>query len=237
MKTLTNRVFLGLAAAMMLLLAGCGEKEKTCFFVSRDGRLLQEGACVIWKDACDEGVTSKAYVGRVGALEEAGQGVKVTIRFKPKHGDDLHDGVAARIVNDPKFSPKAFVLLTGGKDSLKPLIEDGAMIPEARESFLEKGISAFLNWIRNEHCNALIIYMSILIGLVVFIKVVGKMLKFVLFLAFVCVVCHVCLSAGSGWSGYKERQANAVAAFQDVKTWLVTHAEDLKQVLKTAVDN
>lgn len=222
------------AVAAALLFVGCGEKEKTCFFVSQDGKALREGACVIWKDACDASAGAKAYVGRVGALEETGRGVKVTISFDAKHRDDVHDGVAARIVNNPKFSPNAFVLLTGGKDAVKPTVEDGSEIPEARDgNIIEKGFSAFLDWLHDTHADELKWYAVVLIALVVLIKFVSKMLKFVFTLLFVVIICYFCMSASAGWSGYQEKLESAVSAAQDATTWLLEHGEDLKNVLKT----
>ena len=223
-------------AAALMLFAGCGEKEKTCFFVSQDGKVLREGACVIWKDACDANAGTKAYVGRVGVLEETARGVKVPIVFAAKHRDDVHDGVAARIVNDPKISSSAFVLLLGGKDTVKPVIEDGTEIPEAKEggSIIERGFSAFLDWLHDTHADALKGYAIVLIALVVLIKFVSKMLKIVFVLLFVGIICYFCMSAGAGWSGYQEKLERAVSAAREATTWLVNHAEEMKNVLKTA---
>ena len=186
------------------------------------------------KDACDASAGAKAYVGRVGSLEETGRGVKVTISFDAKHRDDVHDGVAARIVNNPKFSSNAFVLLTGGKDAVKPAVEDGSEIPEAKDgNIIEKGFSAFLDWLHDTHADELKWYAVVLIALVVLIKFVSKMLKVVFTLLFVGVICYFCMSASAGWSGYQEKLESAVSAAQDATTWLLEHGEDLKNVLKT----
>ena len=98
-----NRAFLSVMAGAVLLLSGCGEKE--CFFVSQDGKSLAPNAPVVWYDA---------YVGKVESVEPAAGGVKVSFRLNKKYNDEIRDGVAGRVVNDPKISPKAFVLLVGG---------------------------------------------------------------------------------------------------------------------------
>lgn len=220
-------------AAIAILIAGCGEKEKTCFFTSRDGRLLQKGACVIWKEACDAKVGEKAHVGRVDELEDTDQGVKVIIRFNAKSGDDIHEGVAARIVNDPKFSPRAFVLLVNGNDAVKPVVKDGAEIPEARESIIEKSLSMFLDWLQNVHADTLV-GTVILVGIFIIVMMfVGKMLKFVFSLLAVGVVCYACMSVGAGWSGYKEGLDSAGVSAKNAKAWLGEHCDDLKSLLKS----
>lgn len=100
----------GLAAAMMLLLAGCGEKN--CYFVTKDSQDLQVGAKVVWYDA---------YVGKVDAIEFDEGGFRVSVKFSKKFNDQIHDGVAGRIVNDPKISSRAFVLLVSKDVQVPPV--------------------------------------------------------------------------------------------------------------------
>ena len=110
MKKFAGRVMFGLAAAMMLLLAGCGEKN--CYFVTKDSQDLQVGAKVVWYDA---------YVGKVDAIEFDEGGFRVSVKFSKKFNDQIHDGVAGRIVNDPKISSRAFVLLVSKDVQVPPV--------------------------------------------------------------------------------------------------------------------
>ena len=116
MKTALFRVF---ALMFVLFLSGCGEKK--CFFVSQNSKQIERDAPVVWYDA---------YVGRVASLEQVAGGTKVVISFNKKYNKEIRDGVSGRVVNDPSISPKAFVLLVGGKDTSRSLVDNGAQIPD-----------------------------------------------------------------------------------------------------------
>ena len=226
MKTLTNRVFLGLAAAMMLLLVGCGEKN--CYFVTKDSQDLQVGAKVVWYDA---------YVGKVDSIEFDDGGFKVSVKFSKKFNDQIHDGVAGRIVNDPKISSRAFVLLVGGRDASRPPIECGAEIPESKSgNVVQEGFAAFVDWLRNSRADELKIVGVALLILLVLLKFVSKMLKFAIFVGILGAIGYVCVSANIGWDNYKERLSSAQKAAHEAKEWIQQHGEKLHAILETALE-
>ena len=212
--------------AAILLFAGCGEKK--CFFVAQGGKSVQPGAPVVWYDA---------YVGKVDAIESAENGAKVLICLGKKFAGEIRDGVAGRVVNDPKISPKAFVLLVGGKDKDRSLVEDGAQIPESRPTnAVSEGFSAFVDWLKNSRADELKIVGVALLILFVLLKFVSKMFKLVLFVGILCAIGYVCVSANVGWGSYKERIANAAESAQEAKAWLQQHGEKLHAILETALE-
>lgn len=212
--------------ATALLLAGCGEKK--VFFVSKDGNLLKQGAPVVWYDA---------YVGKVDSLEEAEGGIKVSVKFGKKYDDQIHDGVAGRIVNDPKISPNAFVLLIGGKDSSRPALENGVQIPESRPgNALVEGWGAFVDWLKNSRADELKVVGAFLLILFVLIKFVSKMFKFVLFLGIIAAVGYFCVTTNIDWISYKDRLANVKETAQEARDWLLQHGEKLRTILETALE-
>ena len=217
----------GLAAAMMLLLAGCG--EKSCYFVTKDSQGLQVGAKVVWYDA---------YVGKVDAIEADEGGFRVSVKFSKKFNDQIHDGVAGRIVNDPKISPQAFVLLVGGRDSSRPAIEGGEEIPESKPgNAVQEGFSSFVDWLKNSRADELKILGAFLLIVFVLLKFVSKMFKFILFLGILAAIGYVCVTANIGWSDYKDKLVNIKATAQEAKDWLQQHGEKLHVILETALES
>ncbi len=229
-KTERNRemkkmMLMAMAAAAMLL-TGCGGKK--CYFVSQDGKLLKEGSPVVWYDA---------YVGKVDALEDAEGGTKVSIKFGKKFSDQIHDGVAGRIVNDSKISPHAFVLLIGGRDGARPLLESGVQIPESKPSnALVEGFGAFVDWLKNSRADELKVIGAVLLILFILLKFVRKMFKFVLFLGIIAAIGYVCVTANIGWSDYKDKVVNIKETAQEAKAWLQQHGEKLQTILETALE-
>ena len=213
-------------SAVLLLLAGCGEKK--CFFVSQDGKSVQPGAPVVWYDA---------YVGKVDAVESAEGGAKVSIRLDKKYAEEIHDGVAGRVVNDPGISQKTFVLLVGGRDKDRPLVRAGAQIPESKPTnVVSEGFSAFVDWLRNSRADELKIVGVALLILFVLLKFVSKMIKFVIFVGILCAIGYVCVSVNVGWDNYKAHIANAKDTAQEAKAWLQQHGEKLHAILETALE-
>ncbi len=221
-----KKVFVPVVTVLLLLLAGCGEKK--CFFVSQDGSSLAPSALVVWYDA---------YVGRVESVEPAAGGVKVSFCLNKKFAGEIRDGVAGRVVNDPKISPKAFVLLVGGRDKERSVVEDGAQIPESRPAnAVSEGFSSFVEWLKNSRADELKIVGAALLILFVLLKFVSKMLKLALFVGIICAIGYVCVSANVGWDSYRQRIANAAESAQEVKAWLQQHGEKLHAVLETALE-
>lgn len=221
-----NKIMMGILGATMLLLAGCGEKQ--CFFVSQDGNSLSPGAPVVWYDA---------YVGKVESVEGAENGTKVSICLDKKYAEEIRDGVAARVVNDPKISSRAFVLLVGGRDKERSLVSSGAQIPESKPTnVVSEGFSAFVDWLRNSRADELKIVGVALLILFVLLKFVGKMLKFVFFIGILGAIAYVCVSASVGWDSYKEQLSSAQKTAQEAKAWLQQHGEKLHAVLETALE-
>lgn len=234
MKKFTGKVMFGLTAVMMLLLTGCGEKK--CFFVTQDSKGLKTGANVVWVSG---GLArEEAIVGKVAALEEVDGGVKVSITFVKKYKNLIHDGVAGRVVVDEKSNPpKVGVLLTGGKDENRPLMEDGDQIPESKESSVTKeGFSAFVEWIRTSRTLELQIVCTVLLIILVLLKFVSKRFKFILFLGLLCAAGYVYTTVKNDWSSYKERFSNVKSATQEAKAWLLQHGEKLHTILETALE-
>lgn len=226
MKTLINRVFLGLAAAMTLLLTGCGEKN--CYFVTKDSQDLQVGAKVVWYDA---------YVGKVDSIESDDGGFRVSVRFSKKFNDQIHDGVAGRIVNDPKISSRAFVLLVGGRDASRPPVESGVEIPESRQgTAVQEGFAAFVDWLKNSRAEELKVVGVVLLILLLLLKFVSKTLKFLMFLGILGAIGYVCVTANIGWDNYKERLANVKDTAEEAKEWIQQHGEKLHAILETALE-
>ena len=221
-----NKVVSMTFAAVMLLFAGCGEKK--CFFVSQDGKSVQPGAPVVWY---------AAYVGKVDAVESMEAGSKVTIRLDKKYAEEIHDGVAGRVVNDPEISQKSFVLLVGGRDKERPLVSAGAQIPESKPTnVVSEGFSAFVDWLRNSRADELKIVGVALLILFVLLKFVSKMIKFVLFVGILCAIVYVCVSANVGWDNYKEQLSSAQKTAHEAKAWLQQHGEKLHAILETALE-
>ena len=218
--------FVPVVAALLLLLSGCGERQ--CFFVSQDGKALAPNAPVVWYDS---------YVGRVAALEEVADGTKVSVTISDKFAKEIRDGVAGRVVNDPKISPKAFVLLVGGRDKDRSLVENGAQIPESTPTnAVSEGFSSFVGWLKNSRAGELKIVGVALLILLVLLKIVGKLLKFALFVGILCAIGYVCVSANIDWHNYKERLANVGESAQEAKAWLQQHGEKLHAILETALE-
>ena len=210
-------------AAVLLLLTGCGERQ--CFFVSQDGKALAPNAPVVWYDS---------YVGRVAALEEVADGTKVSVTISDKFAKEIRDGVAGRVVNDPKISPKAFVLLVGGRDKDRSLVETGAQIPESTPTnAVSEGFSSFVGWLKNSRAGELKIVGVALLILLVLLKIVGKLLKFALFVGILCAIGYVCVTANADWGKYKERLANVKETAQEAKDWIQQHGEKLHVILET----
>ena len=225
MKKFTGRVMFGLVAAM-LLLTGCGEKK--CFFVTQDGKALQPDSPVVWYDA---------YVGKVASVEDVSEGVKVSFRLNKKYNDDIRDGVAGRVVNDPKISPRAFVLLVGGRDKNRSLVENGAQIPESKPTnSVREGFSAFVEWLRTSRADELKIVGVALLILFVLLKFVSRMFKFILFLGILFAIGYVCVTTNVDWDNYKERFSNIQQTAHEAGVWLQQHGEKLHAILETALE-
>ena len=226
-KNMKNSVILmSIATVVMLLLAGCGEKK--CFFVSQEGKALVPNAPVVWYDA---------YVGRVDALKAVAEGTMVSVRLNKKFAEEIRDGVSGRVVNDPKISPKAFVLLVGGRDKDRSLVEDGAQIPESKPTnAVSEGFSSFVEWLKNSRADELKIVGVVLLIFLVLLKFVSKMFKFVLFVGILCAIGYVCVTANIDWSKYKERLSNMAETAQEAKAWLQQHGEKLHTILETALE-
>ena len=106
----------------MLFIAGCGEKK--CFFVTQDGKMVNEGTIVVWE---------KEVVGKVDALMEVDGGTKIAIKFVKKYRNIIHDGVSGRVEVDESVPLKSRIVLIGGKDENRPILKDGAQIPEFKQ--------------------------------------------------------------------------------------------------------
>ncbi len=225
-RTMKKTLMMIVTAAVMTLVTGCGEKK--CFFVSQDGKSLKPGAPVVWYDA---------YIGKVDTLEDADGGTKVIVKFGKKYDDQIHDGVAGRIVNDPKISPNAFVLLVGGRDSTRPPLESGAQIPESKSSnVVAEGFGAFVDWLKNSRADDLKILGVVLLVLLAIIKFVGKLIKLALFLGIIAAISYFCVTANIGWSDYKDKLVNMKETAQEAKAWLQQHGEKLHTILETVVE-
>ena len=229
-----NKVMVVCVAAVAMLLAGCGEKK--CFFVTRDSRGLKAGANVIWVSGGL--LREEAIVGKVVALETEEDGTKVFIKFVKKYKNLIHDGVAGCVVVDEKSTPpKVGVLLTGGKDESRPLVEDGDQIPESKEdSVTRDAFSAFVEWLRTSRALELNIVGTALLIILVLLKFVSKRFKFILFLGLLCGIGYVYITVKNDWSSYKERFSNVKTATQEAKTWLLQHGEKLHVILETALE-
>lgn len=227
MKKFAGRVLFGLVAAMMLLLTGCGEKN--CYFVTKDSQDLQVGAKVVWYDA---------YVGKVDAIEADEGGFRVSVKFSEKFNDQIHYGVAGRIVNDSKISSRAFVLLVGGRDSSRPTIEGGVEIPESKTGdAVQEGFAAFVDWLKTSRADKLKVVGVVLLIMFALLKFVSKTFKFLLFLGIVGAIGYVCVTANVDWSNYKERFANIKETAQEAKEWIQQHGEKLHVILETALES
>ena len=221
-----KKVFVPVVAVLLLLLAGCGEKK--CFFVAQDGKALQPDSPVVWYDA---------YVGKVASVEDVSEGVKVSFCLNKKYNDEIRDGVAGRVVNDPKISPKAFVLLVGGRDKNRSLVENGAQIPESKPTnAVREGFSAFVEWLRTSRADELKIVGMALLILFVLLKFVKRMLKFILFLGILLAIGYVCVTTNVGWGNYKERISNVQQTAHEAGVWLQQHGEKLHAILETALE-
>ena len=108
------------------------------------------------------------------AIEADEGGFRVSVKFSKKFNDQIHDGVAGRIVNDPKISPQAFVLLVGGRDSSRPAIEGGEEIPESKPgNAVQEGFAAFVDWLKTSRADELKILGAFLLIVFVLLKFVS----------------------------------------------------------------
>ena len=125
-----KRTILLTMCAAMLLLAGCGEKK--CFFVTQDGKGVNEGAIVVW---------GQEVVGKVDALVEVDGGTKIAIKFAKKYQNLIHDGVLGRVEPDESLPLKFKIVLIDGRDENRPILKDGDQIPESKQenSGIESG--------------------------------------------------------------------------------------------------
>lgn len=227
MKRIVNVGLMLCAIVATMVLTGCGEKK--CYFVTRDGEGLKAGDRVVWYDAC---------AGKVDAVEPEDDGVKVLIKFNKKYGSLIHDGVGARIVNDPKISSKTFVLLVGGRDAKRPILEAGAEIPESKQgNAVVEGLSSFVDWLKTCRAEELKIVGAALLILFTLLKFVSKTFKFILFLGIVAAIGYVCVTANIDWSRYKDRVANVKVTAQEAKEWVQEHGEKLHTILETALED
>ena len=217
-----KKMMLMAMAAAAMLLTGCGGKK--CYFVSQDGKLLKGGSPVMWYSE---------YVGSVDSLEDTEQGVKVGVKFLGEYKDRIHDGVRGQVVEDAKIWHSPFVLLSGGEDARRPVLEDEAWIPENKpKGMFEEGFAAFWDWLKQAHGVELLVVGLLLGALFLFFKFIGKIVKLVLFICIVAGLVHVGMSSSKGWSDYKQKVGETMASVQDVTNWLRQHGEKLGEVLK-----
>ncbi len=219
-----KRCMMALLAMTAMLVAGCGEKK--CFFVTQDGNGLAVGAPVVWYDA---------YVGRVEALEEVADGTKVSFCLDKKFGEEIRDGVAGRVVNDLKISPRAFVLLVGGRDGDRSLVSDGSQIPESKATgILAEGFSAFMKWLKESRSDELIVTAVVVLVLFVLLKFVGKILKFVFFVCIILTIVYFCVTANIDWGKHKQSVAHVKEKAMEAKDWLQQNGERLQKIFEVA---
>lgn len=227
MKKIIEKVCLGLMMAATLLITGCGEKR--CYFITQDGEGLKTGAKVVWYES---------YAGKVDAVEPSDGGFKVSIKFSKKFNELIHDGVAGRVVNDPKISSKPFVLLVGGRDKNRPLVEPGAEIPESKQgNAVQEGFSTFVDWLKNSRADELKVVGAVLLILFALLKFVSRTFKLILFLGIVGAIAYVCVTANVDWGRYKDRITNVKVTAQEAKEWVQKHGEKLHVILETALED
>ena len=221
-----KKIMMVVTAAMMLLLTGCGEKK--CFFVSQEGKVLKKGASVVWYDA---------YVGKVDSLEETEDGTKVSFSLNKKFAKDIHDGVAGRVVCDTNISHRAFVLLVKGRDQNRPLLENGAQIPESKTGgAIKDGFSDFVEWLRSSRTEELSFVGGLVLLLCLLLKIARKLFKVAIIVGIACAIGYVYVSVKNDWGNYRERFASANGAAQEAKAWLQQNGGKLRAILETALE-
>ena len=141
------------------------------------------------------------------------------------------------MVDEKSKPPKVGVLLTGGKDESRPLVEDGDQIPESKENgTVKEGFAAFVEWIRTSRPLELQIVCTTLFIILVLLKFVSKRFKFILFVGLLCAIGYVYITVKHDWSSYQERFSSAKGAAQEAKAWLLQHGEKLHTILETALE-
>lgn len=187
-------VFLGLLAAMVLL-SGCG--EKTCHFVSPEAGEVEVGAPVEWHNAT---------IGTVKSVQPVNDGFRVDITFDAAYSDSIHDGVMARVENNPNFWPKPYVELLGAGDANRPVLRNGVRIPSLRsDNVAQEKYLRVDDWLtlKNVGYAGLIMLAGYLLKLSM--KGVRFFSRFLLKLALVVLLLYIGWAIWTDWESHRDR--------------------------------
>ena len=225
-RMLKNGLSFCMVLAGLLLLTGCG--EKMCHFEAQDAAGLTTGAPVMWYDM---------FVGTVEGIEAMDGGASaVRIRFDSRYENAIHDGVAARVVADPKIAAKPFVLLVGGKDVTRPVLGRGVRIPESQPgNAVQEGFASFDGWLKGARTEELVVVGGLLGFLTLFFKRIGKFFRRLIVLLIVGLVAYICYTLHSDWQSHKASFADVKAKSQEAADWVVQNGEKLKALLSPIV--
>ena len=210
------------------LVSGCG--RPAYLLPVKDGKGIAKGSHVFW----DQGGTGAAKtVGTVTAVEKGGEGEKpVLVRFdlEDEYRGTIRENVAGAVMSDTSVAQSAFVLLLGGVGEGKEPLKPGVAIQEAKPAASAAGYAmTFLEWIRNARTEELKVVGGLLLVLVVLLKIVRKVFKFVVLLAILGAVAWCVLSFRGGWEEQKAQLSEGVSkTFDQAVDWVSRHADELR---------
>ena len=225
-RSFAKWMFAPMALLVFLLLTGCG--EKTCHFVAPDSGGLEPGASVEWYNA---------IIGSVTAVQAEGGAVRVNIAFDSVHAKSVHDGVIALIVDDPSRAPKPFVVLRGGQDEARPLLQDGVRIPFLKPgNAVEEGAMRFGDWLTGKREAELAFLAVLIVALALFGKCLGAFVVNLLRIAVLAMLLYVAWSFYSDWDSHRERFGDLKAKAEEAAEWLMQRAESGKAPVAPPVE-
>jgi hypothetical protein len=184
--------------AVLFLLSGCG--EKTCHFVSPEAGEVEAGAPVEWHNAT---------IGTVKSVQTVNDGFRVDITFDAAYSESIHDGVMARVENNPNFWPKPYVELLGAGDANRPVLRNGVRIPSLRsDNVTQEKIMRVDDWLTIKN----ITYAGLIVLAVPLFKILGKRIssvfRGVLKIAFLALMGYVAWTLWTDWEAHRERFSN-----------------------------
>lgn len=229
MKTFAGRAIPAIVVAMLLFLAGCG--EKTCHFVAPDAGGLEPGAPVEWYNAT---------IGSVTGVQTDGTGVRVDIVFDAAHAKSVHDGVVALIESNPVRVPKPIVVLRDGRDESRPVLGNGVRIPfVVPGNAVQESTSSFVEWLkasRTEELDLVKVGLGVLatfLGLVaLFFRRITAFVKRLLWLAVLAIAVYLAWWIRTDWQSHQERFDDLKAKSQEALDWLSQNGEKVKAIVE-----
>jgi hypothetical protein len=161
---------------------------------------VEAGAPVEWHNAT---------IGTVKSVQTVNDGFRVDITFDAAYSESIHDGVMARVENNPNFWPKPYVELLGAGDANRPVLRNGVRIPSLRsDNVTQEKIMRVDDWLTIKN----ITYAGLIVLAVPLFKILGKRIssvfRGVLKIAFLALMGYVAWTLWTDWEAHRERFSN-----------------------------